>query len=75
MAARSGVAFVGEELVGDALLDVVGFAGEDQQGFVLRLPAEAGDGTIVAGVIGSARDTELSFCSGIGSSIGQNGCV
>ena len=39
----------------DAHLDVVGLAGEQQQRLVLRLPAEAGDGAVVAVVVGLTR--------------------
>ena len=41
-------ALVAEILVVHALLDVVGLAREDQQGLVLGLPPEPGDGAVVA---------------------------
>ena len=46
-ASGGGVALVGEAFVGDALLDVVGLAGENQQRLVLRLPAEARNRPVV----------------------------
>src|SRR6185503_17025132 len=56
---RGGVLAVGilrallrEQLVADALLDVVGLAGEHQEGLVLRLPAEPRDGPVVAVAVG-----------------------
>ena len=70
LAARREVALVREGFVGDALLDVVGFAGEDQQGFILRLPAEASNGPVVARAIGNATDAVLSLGVGVGGSIG-----
>ena len=48
-----------EQLVGNAHFHVVGFAGKDEQGFVLSLPAEAGDGSVVAVVVGFALDPTL----------------
>jgi hypothetical protein len=41
------VALLREELVRDSHLDVVGFAREHEEGFVLRFPAETGDGPII----------------------------
>ena len=41
-------AFLRKELVADALLDVVGFAGEHQERFVLSFPPEARDRSVVA---------------------------
>src|ERR1700693_2102822 len=38
--ARGFVALLREKLVGDSHLDVICLAGEQEQGFVLRLPAE-----------------------------------
>ncbi len=69
------VAFVGEVLVGDAHFDVVGLAGENLQRFVLRLPAEAGNGAVVAAVVGMAGDAELAFERGVGSHVGENGRI
>jgi hypothetical protein len=51
-------AFVREQLVGDALLDVVRFAGEDDQRFVLRLPAKPRHGAVVPVAIGGAENSE-----------------
>ena len=45
-----------EQLVGDAHLDVVGLAGEQQQRLVLRLPAEARDGAVIAVAVRLTRD-------------------
>ena len=59
LAAAVGLALVGEDLVGHALLDVVGLAGEDQQRLVLRLPAEPGDRAVVAAVVEPPGDAEL----------------
>src|SRR5713226_6543812 len=46
-AGRSLVAFLREQLVRDAHFHVVSFAREHKEGFVLRLPPEAGNGPIV----------------------------
>ena len=54
LAIRGVVPLVGEVLVGDALLDVVGLAGEHQQRLVLRLPAEAGDRAVVTAAVEDA---------------------
>ena len=48
LAARRLVTLDLEQLVGDAHLDVVGLAREQQQRLVLRLPAEARDRAVVA---------------------------
>ncbi len=40
-----------KQLVGNAHFDVVGFAGEHRQRFVLRLPAEARDGAVVPAAV------------------------
>ena len=56
LAARRLVALGLKQLVGDPHLDVVGLAGEQQQRFVLRLPAEARDRAVVAVVVGLAGD-------------------
>src|SRR6185437_15520246 len=47
LAACRFVALDGEQLAGDAHLDVVGLARKQQSGHVLLLPAEAGDSPIV----------------------------
>ncbi len=46
-ATRHSGALVRENLIGNSLLDVVGFAGKDRQGFILRLPSEALHGAVV----------------------------
>jgi hypothetical protein len=51
-------AFVGEQQVRHAHLDVVGFAHKDRDRLVLRLPAEAADRSVIAGVIEVARDVQ-----------------
>src|ERR1039458_2283988 len=48
-----------EQLVGNAHLHVVGFAGKDEQGFVLSFPAKSGDGSVVTVVVGFALDSTL----------------
>ena len=47
-----------ENLVGNAHLDVVGLTREQLQGFVLGLPAEAGNGAVIAVVVERAADAE-----------------
>ena len=47
-----------EGFVGDSHLDVVGFAGKDRDGFVLRLPSKTGDGAVVAAAVGMAGDAK-----------------
>src|SRR5215468_8092192 len=47
---------LGEQLVGDAHLDVVGLAGKHRDRLVLRLPAEARDGAVVAAAVGPTGD-------------------
>jgi len=77
------VALCGEQLVGDAHLDVVGFAGEDEEGFVLSLPAEAGDGAIVGAEVGVAGEKGVGMAGdalggldgGVGLEIGEDGGV
>ena len=48
LASRGFIPLGLKELVGDTHLDVVRLAGENQQGRVLRLPAEPTDATVVA---------------------------
>ena len=55
LAGRGLVTLGLEQLVGDAHLDVVGLAGEEQQRLVLSLPAEAGDRAVVAVAVRAAR--------------------
>src|SRR5215475_12433935 len=58
LAARRLLTLLGKELVGDALLDVVRLAREDQERLVLCLPAEARDGAVVAARVGRAGDLD-----------------
>ena len=48
------IALLGEELVRDSHLDVVGFRGEHEQGLILGLPPKAGNGSIVGAEVGVA---------------------
>src|SRR5271170_3231852 len=66
-------AFVGEQLVGHAHFDVVGFAGEYFERFVLSLPAETSDRAVVAAVVGMAGYAELLFEIGVGGHVGEDG--
>src|SRR5947207_2121254 len=61
-ALASGILFCGggENLVGDSHFDVVGFAREDCDGLVLRLPSETSYGAVVAAAIGMAFDAKRS---------------
>ena len=65
----------GKYLVGDAHFDVVGLAGENLERFVLRLPAEAGDGAVVAAVVGMAGDAEAAFERRNWRHVGEDGRV
>src|SRR5882762_11675659 len=56
LAARSFIPLGLKQLVGDALLDVVRFAGEEEQRFVLRLPPKTRDRAVIAVVVAYARD-------------------
>ena len=58
-AARHSAAFVRKQFIRYALLNVVGFAGEHRQRLVLRLPAEARDGAVVAAGIETAANAKL----------------
>src|SRR5215471_2212383 len=49
---------LGEQLVGDAHFDVLGFPREHSKRLVLRLPAEAGNGPIVTASIWATGDAE-----------------
>src|SRR5579863_1715323 len=49
--AGSFVALLREKLVGDAHLNVVSLAGEQEKGFVLSLPAKPRDGAVVAAAV------------------------
>src|SRR5215472_5764988 len=53
-----------KHVVCHAHLDVVGFAGENRDRLVLRLPAESRDRAVIPAAIGNARDAELrAYCS------------
>src|SRR5262249_23297983 len=76
--------FLGEELVADALLDVVSLAGEQQERLVLGLPAEARDRSVVAVAIrvtgrqealDPAQDTERALRRGVGRLVRHDGGV
>ena len=77
------VAFLREQLVRDTHFDIVGFAGEHDQGLVLRLPAETSDGAVVGAAIdvaaedgvGVAEDTQRGLLGGVGLHVGQDGGV
>src|SRR6516162_294649 len=49
-----------KQFVGNAHLDIVGLTCEHRDRFVLCLPAEAGDGTVIAAAVGMARNAEFS---------------
>ena len=68
------VAFGREDLVGYALFHVVGFAREDGEGLVLRLPAKAGDAAVIAVAVHSAANAELVFLR-IGRKVRENRAV
>ncbi len=68
-ASQNGISLVGENLVGNALLNVRCFAGKDQQRFILCLPAEAGNGPVVATGIEATRNAKGCFGSRICSKI------
>src|SRR6185369_6606810 len=72
---RIRVALVAEELVGDALLHVVGLAGEHQQGLVLRLPAEARDRAVVSRSVLAAGDPERRLLRGVGALVREDDVV
>src|SRR5205814_130259 len=73
-ALASGILFCGggENLVGDSHFDVVGFAREDCDGLVLRLPSETSYGAVVAAAIGMAFDAKRSARGSGGVMTGQN---
>src|SRR5262249_48993841 len=77
-------ALLREELVANALLDVVRLAGEEQQRFVLGLPAEARDRPVVAASVRiaggqeplrPAENAERSLRRGVGRLVGHDGGV
>jgi hypothetical protein len=64
-----------ERLAGDAHLHVVGLAREDEQRFVLRLPAEPGDRAVVAAPIDAPADTEIPLGERVGGQVGHDRAV
>ena len=64
--------FLRESFVGYALFHVVGFTGEYHERFVLGLPAETGDGAVVAVAVEGAGDANVVALSGL---IVQERCV
>ena len=52
---------VGKEFVGDAQFDVGSLTGEHEHRFVLRLPAEFGDGAVIAAGIEPAGNASCVF--------------
>src|ERR1700693_3019282 len=74
-AARNSGALIHEQFVRDTLLNVVGFAREDEQRFVLRLPSEAGHGTIVAGGVQRALDTKSGTLRRSRTQVGLQGSI
>src|SRR5580698_5768948 len=65
--------FFREKLVGYSHLDVVGFAGKHLDRFVLRFPAEPGNGSIVPADIGMACNPETLFESSVRGHVGVEG--
>ena len=53
--------FIRENLIGDAHLDVICLAGEEEQRLVLRLPTETSDCSVVAGRVHMPRNAEEAF--------------
>ena len=70
LAARIAFPLVGEIVVGDALLDIVGFAREDHQGLVLGLPAKSGDGAVVAVAVEASGDAQRPLLLRVGRQSG-----
>src|ERR1700722_19716458 len=68
-------AFGLKEFVGDAHFDVVGFAGENLERFILSFPAETSDGAVVAAVVGMTGNSEGAFGLGVGLHVGEGGGV
>src|SRR5215471_9388210 len=50
---------LGKKVIRHAHFHVVGLAGKDRDGFVLRLPTEARDGAVVAAAIRNSLDAKL----------------
>src|SRR6516164_10378809 len=58
LATRIGLAFIGKGFVGRSLFDIISFAGEDQQRFVLRLPAESRDRSVIGAAVEFTGNTQ-----------------
>ena len=69
---RAG-AFVLEEFVGDAHFDVVGFACENLEGFILSFPAEAGDHAVISIPVRNAGDSQILLLLGVCQHVGVDG--
>ena len=65
--------FIGEQLIGDAHLHVGGFAGKHQHGFVLRFPAEPGNGPVIAAGVKTSFDSQGALGGAEGSKIFRQG--
>src|SRR4051794_11131746 len=74
-AAGNAVALLGEDFIADALLDVVSFAGENKQGFILRFPAKPGDCSVVAVRIEAAFDAVVGFRLSVGRKVRDKNVV
>jgi len=68
-------AFGLEEFVGDAHFDVVGFASENLERFILGFPAETSDGAVIAAVIGMAGDAERGLGLSVRGHVSEDGGV
>src|SRR5579872_502325 len=74
-ASRSRHLLIVEELIGQAQFDIGGFSGKEQQGLVLRLPAEFAHGAVVWIMIEMAvnRSTQRTCCGGNAVQVGLKG--
>ena len=72
LAGRGLVPLLGKDQVGNAHFDVVGLGGEQQQRFVLGLPAEARDGAVIAAAIRVSRHAEQPLGEGVGAGVGED---
>jgi len=74
------VALLGEDLVSDTHFDVVSLSREQEKRFVLCLPSEAGDGTVVGAAVGVATqmrvrvsgNARLPLAGRLGGHVGQD---
>src|SRR6266851_1919778 len=64
-----------EQLVGHSLLHIVGFAHEDQEGLVLRLPPEPGERAVIAVPVLAAGNTKEQLSQHIGIFVRQDRAV